>query len=76
MHREIAWAVSLILVACGSGTAFAQAQGRVVSTVLDERGAPLPGVQISATTKRTAMAGGECVTGAVIRTLAQLSHSN
>ncbi len=64
MRREMAWVVSLILVACWSGTAFAQAQGRVVSTVLDERGTPLPSVKISATTKRTAMAGGECVTGA------------
>jgi tetratricopeptide (TPR) repeat protein len=63
-RRLGARAVGVVIAALSAGTAFAQAQGRVVSTVLDERGSPLPAVRITATTKRTAMAGGECLTGA------------
>jgi len=59
-----ALAVCLVASALNAGSAFAQAQGRVVSTVIDEHGDPLPGVVVTATTMRTTMAGGECVTGA------------
>jgi tetratricopeptide (TPR) repeat protein len=42
----------------------AQAKARVVCEVTDEHGQPLPGVRITATTKRTTMARAENTTGA------------
>jgi tetratricopeptide (TPR) repeat protein len=54
---------SLVLLLAGIGFSYAQAQARMVFAVFDELGEALPDVGISATTRQTALAGGDCMTG-------------
>jgi tetratricopeptide (TPR) repeat protein len=62
-RRIMAALLGLVLMLGASVRAEAQAQARVVCEVTDENGRPLPGVRITATTRRTTMARAENTTG-------------
>jgi tetratricopeptide (TPR) repeat protein len=55
---------SLVLMLAGVGISLPQALSRIEFKVFDEVGEPLSGVKLSATTRQTELAGGECMTGA------------